>query len=1538
MRRGIVHQQQRVHLEPSCEEMADAGARLPLAKRSRTEPTTNATKALRQHLAGETQSTNQQHHNNANMQRHHDRYNHVADSGNNVRMHASVFHVDDEYRESRGGGFRAAAAKPTTRVNQQEEEQKSGRDDDEPMTRSLLQNLPSGRSSASYFTWRLPAHQDLDASEQYLNEQLMHIPGSVAVEFNAQARRTGQQQEGNEDALCQLSLHKHVWSFIRRQTAFSAASKEKLQLEKDQAEQSIRDAMDLISLLLYLRQRELERQNEASERQQQLEKELQRRKNTIQALATELETAKQHMAQQENYFRAKELAFTNERKTWQTERKSLEVLVARLQGIETAFKAQLRRKDAEYERLRKNLQDSVARTSKEQCGITVGKLLNGVTERKRTVLQSQSRENQLSKQIMENMERKKAELLFENEALVNNYEGLQRQLELLTSQYRMAAQLFLAKKGPDGVSEELLALTSVPIDDFMPTAFAMPSKQQLPHYIAMSMDVLHGKLGQFEVAMRADLEQDAIDDRDEAIAILQKKLTEAQEIITEQDHLLQASLVNEPVGVALAASASTREKPHKMQDSDSNHRVERRFSFGSDDDVITPLARSPTSRLPPHTFQVAMLEELEERAEALERQKCDVALQQKHIEQERQLLQDQAMQLDQDRLTFETPAKKKRSAYLADLDVQMDSPSIRIPVPAHEANERHCDGFGAHFARSSALFLALRLDPRETHAPPSPLCTRARSAYTSVCAFPMADDALVVRYGHKIRLGAASAYLASNGVNGADNASAILGIGYYEKNGRHGILSCVPPLGDKLDHLFNEDEYLVLDPSEQHEVGDVVEYGHVVVLVNQHGMVWNNKTGGITGYVGPRPRNIPGEMFVTFQKMTSGNGSSSAAVAAVVPGSSKSDSSKTASAPAVLSSQSSSASTSSASSHVTSVSSSASSTALVHGQQVPLVSQGPLRYGDRNVAIKVAESNRHSVMFNKRLSNFKKPTSRIAGGYICCDGKGSDLKFTVCPANPRVEQISMLNKLITSYNYGQKIALPLALLETCADKVKIGGIQQAEIVFKLSNQATAVLPGKLLHEKLMAHAVVDANAASKQEKESIFVLPLRNGPGELVLKLIGSAPQKAIGKIAGENASSTSSSSDTSLPAISGTAMLQQLSLFYKFVDVLRMVPVPVFALLYAILTHFLWNSLMTMEDGLKRELVVLVLVAFPAFYVAVKVDHPFSSLLQPPPVEPLRESEPVPNANLKLIVTEYRFNLSATGAAPVSAVAIANGVDLRSPGPTAVVAAAVTTDASSSTTTATALVVTAVPRRFVLAEKGDEVKALARYQETLAWRREENLSEILFKPSPAFKTIKENYPHYYHKRGKRGEPVYYEKPGKINLKALKSAGLNLDDLMHNYIMVTEFLWQVIEADDNKKCISVVDVEGIGISDFRGEAVEYVKKAAAVSGKHYPERCAYIFVINIPSWFNVIWNVVKGMIDEVTREKVVMVRGKKNILEALLERIPLENIPEEYGGTSEGSSSEEIMLHDLMAYLNKDADAPATNPVEHLLKKSTAAQ
>lgn len=327
----------RVHSERTREEMADAGARLLPLKRSRPESESAASvwSGKQQRFEGQPRDIN---------------------SNRDAR---SVFNGGE--REL----YEEAAGLPVI------QEHVAG-GNGQPMTPSLLQSL-SASAAASYFTWRLPANQGLDASEQYLNEQLVHVAGSAAFEMSSTARVTGlggpsAQDQGGDDeaAICQLNLTKSVWGFINGQIAYTTVGKEKLQKEKDEAEKRLRETMDLISLLLYLRSQELVRQNELGERLAMLEKELQRRKHQAQALTGELETNKQSLAQQENYFRAKELAFMNERKTLLTEKRSLEVMVARLQGVETSFKAQLRRKDAEYERLRKSLQDSVARSSKEQ--------------------------------------------------------------------------------------------------------------------------------------------------------------------------------------------------------------------------------------------------------------------------------------------------------------------------------------------------------------------------------------------------------------------------------------------------------------------------------------------------------------------------------------------------------------------------------------------------------------------------------------------------------------------------------------------------------------------------------------------------------------------------------------------------------------------------------------------------------------------------------------------------------------------------------------------------------------------------------------------------------------------------------------------------------------------------------------------------------------------------------------------------------------------------------------------------------------------
>jgi hypothetical protein len=228
------------------------------------------------------------------------------------------------------------------------------------------------------------------------------------------------------------------------------------------------------------------------------------------------------------------------------------------------------------------------------------------------------------------------------------------------------------------------------------------------------------------------------------------------------------------------------------------------------------------------------------------------------------------------------------------------------------------------------------------------------------------------------------------------------------------------------------------------------------------------------------------------------------------------------------------------------------------------------------------------------------------------------------------------------------------------------------------------------------------------------------------------------------------------------------------------------------------------------------------------------------------------------------------------------------------------------------------LPERFLRAGKGDPEEGWRRYEATLQWRKENGIDTILVEPHLDFELIKSHYPHYYHLRGLNGEPVFFEQPPKTNLQAMRKGGVKLQGLLNHYAMVTEFQWQYIERDDFARSITVVDLEGMRIMDFVGECVEYVKSCSDFTGQHFPERAGFVLVINVPGWFQMIWNVVKPMVDEVTLRKINILRGKEAILEALLEKIPIENIPPEYGGQSVplGESPQEYLLRDLVKHNN----------------------
>ena len=208
------------------------------------------------------------------------------------------------------------------------------------------------------------------------------------------------------------------------------------------------------------------------------------------------------------------------------------------------------------------------------------------------------------------------------------------------------------------------------------------------------------------------------------------------------------------------------------------------------------------------------------------------------------------------------------------------------------------------------------------------------------------------------------------------------------------------------------------------------------------------------------------------------------------------------------------------------------------------------------------------------------------------------------------------------------------------------------------------------------------------------------------------------------------------------------------------------------------------------------------------------------------------------------------------------------------------------------------IPQRFINACEGDVEAGRKRYEITRHWRETEGVNTILVEKQPHFHHIKNFYPHYNAGVGRQGHVVYYERPGELmpQLKQLLSRGIGTKEMLRHWLFVTEFQFEILcKGDPMAKGMSVIDVKGVGVFDFMGKTLEFVKKSVAVAGLHYPERSYVIYIVNANSIFTTIWSIIKGWIHENTAKKV-RILGPSETLAGLQEHIDISQIPEYYGG------------------------------------------
>lgn len=205
------------------------------------------------------------------------------------------------------------------------------------------------------------------------------------------------------------------------------------------------------------------------------------------------------------------------------------------------------------------------------------------------------------------------------------------------------------------------------------------------------------------------------------------------------------------------------------------------------------------------------------------------------------------------------------------------------------------------------------------------------------------------------------------------------------------------------------------------------------------------------------------------------------------------------------------------------------------------------------------------------------------------------------------------------------------------------------------------------------------------------------------------------------------------------------------------------------------------------------------------------------------------------------------------------------------------------------------IPQRFLNGCDGDVREARRRWDITRRWREEEGINDILNEAQPNFKTIKTMYPHYVCSKSSEGVYAYYERPGEIEVQQLAARGIGVNEMLRHWLYCTEFFYTYFAKGELDKCITVLDLNGMSMSDVKGDPLDFVRKTVGYANQHYPERAHCIFLVNVPGWFSWIYKILKPMIHENTQKKVKIL-SKKEVLDGLKEHIDISQIPVYYGG------------------------------------------
>jgi len=207
---------------------------------------------------------------------------------------------------------------------------------------------------------------------------------------------------------------------------------------------------------------------------------------------------------------------------------------------------------------------------------------------------------------------------------------------------------------------------------------------------------------------------------------------------------------------------------------------------------------------------------------------------------------------------------------------------------------------------------------------------------------------------------------------------------------------------------------------------------------------------------------------------------------------------------------------------------------------------------------------------------------------------------------------------------------------------------------------------------------------------------------------------------------------------------------------------------------------------------------------------------------------------------------------------------------------------------------------RFLRARKFDVAKTKEMLLSAEQWRKDFGVEDIMKNFDFEEKVeVDKYYPQYYHKTDKDGRPIYVERLGLLDIKALYAVTTQERQLKRLVYEYEKFIKDRLPACSKvvghpvETSCTILDLQDVSISNFY-RVKDYVMQAASIGQDRYPECMGKFYIINAPWTFSAAWGVIKPWLDEVTVAKInILGTGYKDVL---LKQIDEENLPGVFGG------------------------------------------